>query len=134
MLGLCAALSTASVSLASSISGVRSIAGRYDAFLLDQFGVLHNGARALPGAVECFGQLAGGGKKLVVLSNTSRRKADAIKKIKALGFDASALTDFVCSGEEAWQHMAKKDFAGRRLLWLGWEDDYLGFDNAGFLN
>lgn len=78
-------------------------------------------------------ELSNAGKKLIVLSNTSRRKHDALKKLGKLGFDADALTDFICSGEEAWQHVSKA-YTGRRLLWLAWEDDYLGFDNAGYLD
>jgi HAD superfamily hydrolase (TIGR01450 family) len=118
---------------APRVDGVRQIADRYDAFLLDQFGVLHDGSTALRGAVECYNELRDLGKKLIVLSNTSRRKEDAIKKLGRLGFDVSALSDFVCSGEQAWQHMAAK-CGGKRVLWLGWSDDYLGFDNAGFLD
>jgi len=114
------------------IAGVSAIAPRYDAFLLDQFGVLHDGSQALPGAVSCFNELTRRGARCFVLSNTSRRRADAIKKLAKLGFNASALVDFVCSGEEAWQHMARH-CTGQKVLWLGWEDDYLGFDKAGYL-
>ena len=35
------------------ISGFESIASQYDGFILDQFGVMHNGVVALPGAAEC---------------------------------------------------------------------------------
>jgi ribonucleotide monophosphatase NagD (HAD superfamily) len=42
------------VSPPQMITHVRSIAATYDAFLLDQFGVLHDGQTALPGAIDCF--------------------------------------------------------------------------------
>ena len=45
-------------------------------FILDQFGVMHNGVLALPGASECYANLAASGKKIVILSNTSRRAAN----------------------------------------------------------
>ena len=79
------------------VPGLGSIADRYDAFLLDQFGVLHDGKRAVPGAVECFENLFASRKRLIVLSNTSRRRAFALKKLPALGFEASHLTGFVTS-------------------------------------
>ena len=41
--------------------------------LLDQYGVLHDGQKAYPGAVAAVEALAAAGRKLLVLSNSSRR-------------------------------------------------------------
>jgi HAD superfamily hydrolase (TIGR01459 family) len=140
LIGAAVAHTAPAVSPPQMITHVRSIAATYDAFLLDQFGVLHDGQTALPGAIDCFEKLAKAGKRMVVLSNTSRRRSDALKKLPKLGFNPQYLTadehgapGFICSGEQAWQHLDAKR-KGARLLWLGWEDSYLGFDNAGFLN
>lgn len=105
------------------ITNLESIAAEYDVLLLDQFGVMHDGKRALPGAIECFDRLAAAGKRLVVLSNTSRRRAFAMKKLPSLGFPAEKLSGFVCSGEEAWQHMAA-GWRGKRALWFSWAEDF----------
>ena len=113
------------------VPGLAAIASRYDAILLDQFGVLHDGKNAIDGAVACYDALAAAGKKLVVLSNTSRRRATALKKLPSLGFSADALAGFVCSGEEAYAHMAEQR-AGQRFCWWSWEDDYLGLQNADY--
>ena len=43
--------------------------------LLDQFGVLHDGKVAYPGAVDAVRHMAAQGLKLFILSNSSRRKA-----------------------------------------------------------
>lgn len=68
--------------------------------------VLHDGTRALHGAVRCFEKLAGEGVHLTVLSNTSCRKQAAAGRLPSLGFDPSLLTGgIVCSGELAWEHM-----------------------------
>jgi ribonucleotide monophosphatase NagD (HAD superfamily) len=80
----------------------------------------HNGAVALPGAVECFNELIAAKKKIVILSNTSRRAKDAKGKLPGLGFDLELITGLVCSGEEAWKHM-ESEFGGRRCTWLTWE-------------
>jgi len=46
------------------ISGFGSIADQYDGFILDQFGVMHNGVLALPGAqVLCVMESARKGEK-----------------------------------------------------------------------
>ena len=68
--------------------------------------VLHDGTRALHGAVRCFEKLAGEGVHLTVLSNTSCRKQAAAGRLPSLGFDPSLLAGgIVCSGELAWEHM-----------------------------
>ena len=40
------------------------LAGMYDGFIFDQFGVMHNGAVALEGAPALVDRLAAAGKKL----------------------------------------------------------------------
>ena len=47
------------------------LAGMYDGFIFDQFGVMHNGAVALEGAPALVDRLAAAGKKLGILSNSS---------------------------------------------------------------
>jgi len=42
------------------------------AVLLDQFGVLHDGQKAYPGAVEAVEYLHGLGLRLLIVSNSSR--------------------------------------------------------------
>ena len=104
------------------VPGLCEIADQYDAVLLDQFGVLHDGKRSLAGAEDCFKRLAAAGKKLIVLSNTSRRRDFAVKRLPGLGFDPQALLGFVCSGEEAHAAM-RESWRGRRVLWISWDDD-----------
>lgn len=62
--------STASQVLAS----VAQLPQRYRGALLDQFGVLHDGQKPYPGAVEAVAQLAGRGMRLLIISNSSRRE------------------------------------------------------------
>jgi len=111
------------------ITSLADIAANYDAILLDQFGVLHDGANALPGAVDCYSRLAALGKKLVVVSNTSRRRAFALSRLPRLGFDPESLAAFVCSGEQAWAYMATER-RGQSALWISWSDDFPAWDPA----
>ena len=39
------------------IAGLREIADRFDLFLVDQYGVLHDGVAAYPGAIEALAEL-----------------------------------------------------------------------------
>jgi ribonucleotide monophosphatase NagD (HAD superfamily) len=42
--------------------------------LLDQFGVLHDGKNAYPTAIDAVRKLSEAGRKVVILSNSARRK------------------------------------------------------------
>lgn len=67
------------------------VAGHYDAFVLDAFGVLNVGDTPIPGAVARMAALRAMGKKLVVLTNAaSYTGADALRKYRKLGFDFTA--------------------------------------------
>lgn len=76
------------------------IIDKYDAFILDQFGVLHNGINALDGAIELVEHLYKRNKKLIILSNTSAPAAKALEKLPKFGFGPH-FQDAVTSGEES---------------------------------
>jgi len=108
--------------------GVGDLADKYDCFLLDQFGVLHDGANPLPGVVDALEQLQARGKVCIVLSNSSSRAASAAKKFEKLGLPP-VYSAFLTSGELAWQYMRANDFKGKKCAWITWggyaKDDYL---------
>lgn len=58
-----------------------SIISRYSAFILDQYGVLHDGATPLPGAVDAIKRLKSQNKKLAILSNTSASSASCLERL-----------------------------------------------------
>jgi len=92
---------------------LRDIAEGYDLFFVDQFGVLHDGARPYPGAVEALAALHGDGRKVVVLSNSGKRSAANEKRLERLGFSASSWDLFLSSGEVAWRMLAAQGPARR---------------------
>mmetsp|Transcript_11934 Transcript_11934/g.20135 ORF Transcript_11934/g.20135 Transcript_11934/m.20135 type:complete len:367 (-) Transcript_11934:197-1297(-) len=103
------------------------LAVEYDAFLLDQFGVIHDGKTAYPGSVDAVTYLQRLGKKVVVISNSSRRKSDTIARLKNMGFGplegdidyGSAIPiSVVTSGDLVWQGLAgtMAGAAGDRLF------------------
>jgi hypothetical protein len=61
---------------------------RYDGFLVDQWGVMHNGMEAMNDAPDCLAALAQKwGKKLVILSNSPLSKEETLRALVDLGFD-----------------------------------------------
>lgn len=68
-----------------------AVVDRYDAFVLDAFGVLNLGDTPVHGAVARMAQLRAMGKRLVVLTNAaSYPRAAALEKYHRLGFDFAA--------------------------------------------
>ena len=51
------------------IPGVAALALRYDGFILDLWGVVHDGTAPFPGVLDCMGRLIAAGKRVVLLSN-----------------------------------------------------------------
>jgi HAD superfamily hydrolase (TIGR01459 family) len=106
------------------LAGLREIAALYDGFILDLWGVLHDGSAPLPGVVDALTRLKDQGKQLAVLSNAPRRAALVEARMNEIGL-ARGLYDFVhSSGEDAWQHLQRRDDAfyaglGRRCYHIG---------------
>jgi HAD superfamily hydrolase (TIGR01459 family) len=117
-----------SVILLRLVSGVSELAPRYDGFILDLWGVVHDGVAPLPGAIECLRSLIEHGKRVVLLSNAPRRADDVARRIAAIGVPAELYHHVMSSGEEAWQHLKRRDdpfyaALGRRCLHIGSERD-----------
>lgn len=87
------------------IDGIGAIADGYDLVLLDQWGVLHNGEDPHPEAVEAMRQLRRAGKRIVLISNSSKRSPHSVKNLKRLGIERALYDGVVTSGELAWQDM-----------------------------
>jgi HAD superfamily hydrolase (TIGR01459 family) len=98
---------------------------RYDAFILDQFGVMHDGVNALDGAVHCVRELYENGKTLIILSNTSAPSQAALQKLPKFGFDETHFLGAVTSGEEASKYIRKtfgsQSSSPSKALFLTWD-------------
>jgi HAD superfamily hydrolase (TIGR01459 family) len=110
------------------IRGIGVLAPRYDGFILDLWGVIHDGVAPLPGAIECLRRLIEAGKRVVLLSNAPRRSDDVIERIFRIGVPGGLYHAVMSSGEEAWRHLARRDdpfyvALGRRCLHIGSERD-----------
>jgi HAD superfamily hydrolase (TIGR01459 family) len=87
------------------IAGLREIASRFDLFLVDQYGVLHDGVAAYPGAIDGLARIACRGRKVVVLTNSGKGAAANLRRLRAHGFGDSGLDAVVSSGEVALQRV-----------------------------
>ena len=62
------------------IAGLREIADRYDGFIVDLWGVMHDGVQAFPAAVDCLRKLKARGSRIAILSSAPRRSASATER------------------------------------------------------
>ncbi len=91
-----------------ALPGVAALAGRFDGFIVDQWGVLHDGSRPYPGALECLERLRGAGKHVVVLSNSGRREEANVRLMEAMGFPPRLFDRVVSAGEDAREALVAK--------------------------
>lgn len=83
------------------INGVRELAKAFDGFIVDQWGVVHDGATPYAGARECLEALQRAGKRVVMLSNSGRSNAANEALMASMGFPRSLYHAFVAAGEDA---------------------------------
>lgn len=85
-----------------AIPSLRTVASAYDAIVLDQWGVLHNGSTAYPGATTALHALRAAGHRLAVLSNSGKRAAANAERMAAMGFPRDLFEVVMTSGEALW--------------------------------
>jgi HAD superfamily hydrolase (TIGR01459 family) len=109
-------------------SGFAALADQFDGFILDLWGVIHDGVTAFPAAVDCLHRLRAAGKPTLLLSNVPRPNADARALMQRMGIADDLYTDILTSGEavrRALQHAPDLWWAelGQSVFHLGPERD-----------
>ncbi len=97
----------------TALGGISEIAEDYDLFLVDQFGVLHDGQNPYSGAIQVLEALKVRGKTVVLLSNSGKRSAPNTERLRGLGFPETLYDLFVTSGEVAWHQLSGEIGEGR---------------------
>tara|TARA_B100000700_G_scaffold229176_1_gene253333 strand:- start:11562 stop:12434 length:873 start_codon:yes stop_codon:yes gene_type:complete len=88
------------------INNFNYIIHHYDFFILDQWGVMHDGYYGYDHAISAVERLINENKKLIIISNSSKRKISSIKKLKDLGFNKNHFIEVMTSGEMIWQELS----------------------------
>ena len=87
------------------INSFSTILDKYDFFILDQWGVMHDGQKGYKHAINAVNKLIIEDKKLVIISNSSKRKISSINRLKDLGFNKNNFIEIMTSGEMIWQEL-----------------------------
>lgn len=110
------------------LDGIAPVADRYDGYVLDLWGVVHDGKHPYPGVPEALGELKRRGKRIVFLTNAPRRAWFVAGMLDRMGLDRALYDGIISSGEVAWRMLKAKDhpwFArlGPRACHIGPERD-----------
>jgi HAD superfamily hydrolase (TIGR01459 family) len=97
-----------------SINGLGEIAQRYDAFILDLWGCLHDGIVVYPAALEALRRLKEAGKRAIILSNAPRRAVEVAARITEMGITPDLYEFLHTSGEETWRELAQNEIEALR--------------------
>lgn len=104
------------------LDGLAAVADRYDVFLLDMWGCIHDGNRVFAGVPDLMARLRRLGKRTVVLSNAPRLVPILVRQMPDFGIPADAFDGIVTSGEAAWQALARDEHKlGKRFFHIGKE-------------
>lgn len=81
------------------LTGLAGLADDYDLFILDLWGVVHDGVTVFPGAADCLRRLRQRGSRVVLLSNAARLSADVAAQLEDLGVAADMYDWLLTSGD-----------------------------------
>jgi HAD superfamily hydrolase (TIGR01459 family) len=118
------------------VHSIKVIAQAFDLFLIDQFGVLHDGSAPFPGATDLLQWLRNQGKPVVLLTNSAKTAEANIARLAKLGVPSNLFDSMLTSGDLA----RRKIQAGRlpppfrpgaRVLVIGKGDDDYRLGTAG---
>ena len=122
----------------SFIDGLSSLANDFDAFMIDQYGVMHDGHRPYPGAVDAMTRLTAMNKSVIVLTNAGTRATPNILGVEAIGFPRASFSALMSSGEVTWQGLRTGAFgapfeSGGRVCILGKAGEDYGLDELDLI-
>lgn len=89
------------------LDGIAPLAPGYDGFILDLWGVIHDGVQPYPGARDCLVQLRAAGKRIVLLSNAPRRAEPVRRQLRRMGIEDGLYDGVMTSGEAS--HLLLRD-------------------------
>lgn len=103
------------------ISSIAGLAGRYSVWLCDIWGVMHNGERPFPEAVNACQRFRGEGGLVLLLSNSPRPHQPVAHQLAGIGVPDNAYDAIVTSGDASRNLMSEKP--GLCVFHLGPERD-----------
>ncbi|GJL84678.1 MAG: haloacid dehalogenase [Micavibrio sp.] len=89
--------------------GISDISDSYMGFIIDQWGVLHDGEKPYEGVVDCLKELRNRHKYIIILSNSGKRAETNKERLEEIGISHKLYDEIVTSGELTWQGIKNQD-------------------------
>lgn len=89
--------------------GLYELMHAYDGFIIDQWGVLHNGMDVHPATLQALSKMKAQKKQVIILSNSGKRADYNKERLAELGIKQSYYQDIVTAGEVVWQGLNTRD-------------------------
>ena len=96
------------------VPNVDALIDGHDAFLIDQFGTIHDGHAPYPGAVEALRRLRAAGRRVVLLSNSGQRAEISEQRLRKVGIPHDSYDLSITSGEVTFRMFAEGRIAAAR--------------------
>lgn len=115
------------------INGLKDIINHFDTFILDQWGVLHNGGKAFTEAVAALEFLKENNKKVVILSNSGNTSKFSYTRLQDSGIHRDLYLDVLTSGDHMRHNFNSGKFEqlGKNALFFSWDNDFRVLDDCG---
>lgn len=109
--------------MSTIIDGIKAIIDDYDGYLIDQWGVLHDGERPHDGAIDTLKNLKKYRKNIVLISNSARRPQASKAMLNTLGFDENCYDAVVTSGSLTYDYLRQaRNQLGNKVRLYSWKD------------
>jgi HAD superfamily hydrolase (TIGR01459 family) len=110
------------------LNHLAEIYNSYDTFIVDLWGVMHNGVKLNPKAIDAIDHLIKNKKKVVFLSNAPRPSSEVKKFLRKINMEEQYLKNILTSGEAAMMALQEHKY-GKYFYHLGPERDSSVFFN-----
>jgi len=104
-------------------TGLKSIFKEYETFIIDLWGVMHNGINLHPAAIEVLQNLKKNDKEFFLISNAPRPRSSVAKFLKKLNMEEKYFDHIYTSGDASIEALKLKKF-GNKFFHIGPSRDF----------
>ena len=87
------------------IETISNIENKYSTFLIDLWGVVHNGIEIFPNILDVLEKLKKNEKKIIFITNAPRRAMVIEKQLTEFGINRNLYSKVISSGEITWRYL-----------------------------
>ena len=119
------------------IPSILPLIDNYDAFIIDLWGVIHDGQNLYPQVKNTLQELKKHSKKIVFLSNAPRRASMVANALRNMGIEENLYDKIITSGEVFYKCLTHPETSffkpnGRNYIYIGLEKDRNILENTHY--